>query len=309
MSVQFPQINPEIRIFQDAKHFDITREKRERTSGFSRMILHIDGSIYARYKSSKSGAEKTFSLAVCINDPVQPKLAILKTKENYNSGEKSQNLRSPLENAAYEVMIINTLRQLGIIEGIPEIYGHFKYYSAKPHGMARDIIIQPSYGSSLTPELISSLEDPAKEKICKELIRTIQLVHAAGYIHGDIKLDNVLINILGESIKTTLIDFGSAHKIGEMPYSSSIFSAPEVEDQRDSPKSDIFSLGLVMSALFHPETIRYLFQPRINFKVKLPIIQSLFEESPSPYDRLILDMISLDPEKRPSAQESYKIFN
>ena len=82
--------------------------------------------------------------------------------------------------------------------------------------------------------------------ILRNVLRGIAVLHANGFIHGDIKPTNIMVNIQG-TVK--LVDFGRAARIGEQVnilLGSPLFMAPE--SHRREPgfvQSDIFSTGLV----------------------------------------------------------------
>jgi len=82
--------------------------------------------------------------------------------------------------------------------------------------------------------------------ILRNVLRGIAVLHANGFIHGDIKPTNIMVNIQG-TVK--LVDFGRAARIGEQVnilLGSPLYMAPE--SHRREPgfvQSDIFSTGLV----------------------------------------------------------------
>jgi len=82
--------------------------------------------------------------------------------------------------------------------------------------------------------------------ILRNVLRGIAVLHANGFIHGDIKPTNIMVNIQG-TVK--LVDFGRAARIGEpvnILLGSPLYMAPE--SHRREPgfiQSDIFSTGLV----------------------------------------------------------------
>lgn len=82
--------------------------------------------------------------------------------------------------------------------------------------------------------------------ILRNVLRGIAILHDNGFIHGDIKPTNIMVNIQG-TVK--LVDFGRAARIGEpvnILLGSPLFMAPE--NHRREPgfiQSDIFSTGMV----------------------------------------------------------------
>lgn len=81
----------------------------------------------------------------------------------------------------------------------------------------------------------------------------VQDLHKIGYIHGDIKLENIMLDSCN---KPTIIDLGLAKKIENLEIyknrisGTPIYIAPEVIDYRVySDKVDVWSLGVVMYVL------------------------------------------------------------
>ena len=81
-----------------------------------------------------------------------------------------------------------------------------------------------------------------------ELIESVQNMHKTGYLHLDIKLDNILISQTNEVV---LIDYGQARKFklpdgthcpdtGEMEWGNVHFASPNAfKDQTLSRRDDI----------------------------------------------------------------------
>ena len=91
-------------------------------------------------------------------------------------------------------------------------------------------------------------------KIFYDLVKAVETCHKYGIIHGDIKLENIL---LSSNFSIKLIDFGFAKRIDEGLISSLMgtkgYAAPEcftssTKEYQGIP-SDIFSLGVVLFVL------------------------------------------------------------
>jgi serine/threonine protein kinase len=91
-----------------------------------------------------------------------------------------------------------------------------------------------------------SLQPGAVLYIMRNVLRGLSVLHENGFIHGDIKPTNIMIDVEG-TVK--LVDFGRAARIGEkvnILLGSPLYMAPEVH--RREPgfiQSDIFSTGLL----------------------------------------------------------------
>jgi serine/threonine protein kinase len=89
--------------------------------------------------------------------------------------------------------------------------------------------------------------------IGRQVAEALAALHRAGFVHGDIKPDN--IHLTGEG-KAILIDLGFAHRPGENEgilrkgyiLGTVDYLAPELcgSEPVDGPQSDLFSLGMTL---------------------------------------------------------------
>jgi serine/threonine protein kinase len=78
-----------------------------------------------------------------------------------------------------------------------------------------------------------------------QISKALEYMHNEGYIHGDVKASNILVNKEGIA---KLGDFGTARKIGDPTkiLGSLSYTAPEVlKGEPATPASDVFSLGVL----------------------------------------------------------------
>jgi eukaryotic-like serine/threonine-protein kinase len=82
--------------------------------------------------------------------------------------------------------------------------------------------------------------------IMRMLLRGLEALHQRGFVHGDIKPSNIMLDRVGT---VQLIDFGRAARANERTpvlFGSPLYMAPEVHRREPiQPQSDIFSVGLV----------------------------------------------------------------
>ena len=82
--------------------------------------------------------------------------------------------------------------------------------------------------------------------LLRKILLGIDVMHEAGYLHGDVKPSNVMIDRMG-SVK--VVDFGRAAVIGEQVsilLGSPLYMAPEIHRlEPGTVQSDIYSTGLV----------------------------------------------------------------
>ena len=94
-------------------------------------------------------------------------------------------------------------------------------------------------------------------KIFKQAATGLAYMNASGYIHRDIKPDNILVNALGE---TKIIDFAITKKVPtgfakwfykkQKPQGTPSFMSPEqIRDEIPDPRMDIYSYGCTLFEL------------------------------------------------------------
>ena len=135
-----------------------------------------------------------------------------------------------------------------------------------------------------------SRELPVSLWLVRQMAQGLEALHRAGWIHGDIQPENVLVSPRGH---VTLIDLGMAskiHAVAQNPFRGTRdYAAPESLSGPFAaiPGMDIFSLG------------RVLWQGLAHIR---PVAQIHLE----PVAELVEAMISIAPECRPSATEVVK---
>ena len=87
------------------------------------------------------------------------------------------------------------------------------------------------------------------KKWIKQILKALDYLHSNGFIHHDIKCQNILVNRLTGNLK--LGDLIGLEKISEKGYFSKYvgteeFMAPEAKEGKYSFKADIYSLGLTI---------------------------------------------------------------
>lgn len=172
--------------------------------------------------------------------------------------------------------------------------------------------------ASLTPEDVSRLPLSNRLLILKTIAHSLQILHRAGIVHGDLKPDNILIKQTKTNLYTTkLIDFDNSYFIGQPPELSEelvgdmVFYSPEVaayvQDSEAVPpemltdKADIFSLGLIFCLYLTGELPKYPAKygyPGLaalaGHTLRLPV-----SEVPYRLKRLVNDMLRPHPHERP----------
>ncbi len=132
----------------------------------------------------------------------------------------------------------------------------------------------------------------------------LQAMHREGFVHCDIKPNNILLSKSG-SIK--IIDLGQSCKIGTTKpriQGTPDYIAPEqVKRKPLGPKTDIFNLGATMYWALTGKNIPTLI-PKTN-SLGLPIPQTrlapheIKKQLPTGISKLVMDCIEDDPTRRP----------
>ncbi len=94
------------------------------------------------------------------------------------------------------------------------------------------------------------LDEPALRALAASLARTLGDIHAAGFIHRDLKPPNIVLTSAGPRV----IDFGIARpehgltltSTGQVPVTPGYGAPEQVLGRRVAPSADVFSLGAVL---------------------------------------------------------------
>lgn len=116
----------------------------------------------------------------------------------------------------------------------------------------RTLVMEYLPAGSLRDRLLSARPAglPADQvfALARNLLATLEYVHAAGVVHGDITPRNILFR---DAEQPVLADFGSARvlgtQLGEVAGGTPIYLAPEqLAGEPSTPLTDLFSLGAVL---------------------------------------------------------------
>lgn len=171
-----------------------------------------------------------------------------------------------------------------------------------------------------TPSDVARLPAHARLLLMLTVAHSLNVLHRAGLVHGDIKPPNILIKRLedGDRFSAKLIDFDNAvlagrslpppdQMVGDMAYYSPelvrYMNAPDKRTQLTGA-SDIFALGLVYSEWLIGEKPK--FDPDARYAgVAVARSDSLDVDGIEPPEmaELIADMVSDPPSRRPTAEE------
>ena len=148
-----------------------------------------------------------------------------------------------------------------------------------------------------------------------QIASALAAAHGKNVIHRDIKPENVMLTPDG-TVK--VVDFGIAHVVGRERVTKSgqqimtwAYAAPEQQDEKDDPRSDLFSLGCIFyellageHAFWEPGMTPLQLAARMNDGRHKAIPASAAELS-----ELLRGLLEPDPARRPeSARHVYELL-
>lgn len=155
---------------------------------------------------------------------------------------------------------------------------------------------------------IKTLELPIALDLMIQACSGIGYAHRAGFIHCDIKPQNMLVT---KDFRLKVTDFGIARALStinpdeqnEVVWGSPLYISPEQAAGRaPSPASDVYSLGVVFFEMltgqmpFHAKTAEEAIKLHIDALPKIP--SSISATIPKEIDQVILKVLSKEPTSR-----------
>ncbi len=176
------------------------------------------------------------------------------------------------------------------------------------------VVMPRVWGQTLAHLLTTGRPIPAASAIwiTRQLAQGLTAVHDAGWIHGDVKPDNIVISTSGHA---TLIDLGFAQRVQlHLPCCSRQcdrqgtlrYIPPEMLTSAAPilPEADTYSLGVILfemlagRQLFDQTTTEEIIDAQLSRRA--PRVKSLAPHLPDSLDRLVAKMLAKDPLRRPS---------
>lgn len=185
------------------------------------------------------------------------------------------------------------------------------------------IITEKITNSEISVEQIATISLSKKMLLLKSAAHCFYDLHSAGIVHFDVKPTNLMIKVTRSgNLVARLIDFDSGFLKGESLETDELggdltYLAPETflamcgENVTPDEKSDIFALGLVFHEYFcgklpfyDENEYEYPYQAALDGKLDIDN-----SKMPKGIYNMILSMLSVEPEKRPSAGDIINSLN
>ncbi len=224
---------------------------------------------------------------------------------------------------------VEIVKELKILQTLdhPNIIQVFESYEDEKHFF---IVSEICKGGDMSSKLRKTtyLTEFETKYIMKQLISSIHYMHERKIVHGDIKLENIMIDFESYCSKINqykydikLIDFGCSKflfsnkitKLNEI-MGTSHYLAPEVLSGNFNEKCDIWSCGIIMYTLLAgdfpflkatPESDeRELFKAIIGGKLNFD--QKYIDKISQNAKNFLSKLLIVDPKKRISAKEALK---
>lgn len=212
-------------------------------------------------------------------------------------------------------------REVGVLAGLnhPSLV---TLYDARldpghPRYLAMEYVDGPTLAVRLDKGVLSREEAAA---LAHDVARALQVVHAAGIVHRDVKPSNVLLAPplqAGRRWTAKLTDFGIAHEVDD-PRSTSpgivigtaAYMAPEqVRGEELTPAVDIYSLGLVLIEALAGEPAFPICNGVQTALSRLTNEPAIPDSVGQEWRKLLTWMTRGEPNERPSADEVAEAAN
>ncbi|CAH0055827.1 unnamed protein product [Clonostachys solani] len=158
-------------------------------------------------------------------------------------------------------------------------------------------------------------------QIVSQLLDGLDYMHSQGLVHRDLKLSNIMVVSKTPSWVVKIADFGTARMIKRdqdatttRPMGTVSFASPEqLGVTRPNPgyesATDMWSLGVIIFKLLTyttPFEAVYDLVGYVSGKTHLPMTDKLPPDTPLNISEMIRDLLSVEPQNRPSARACSK---
>jgi serine/threonine protein kinase len=221
---------------------------------------------------------------------------------------------------------IAALTVLGTVDGVVRTFNHF-CDSERTY-----VVMELVRGEELF-DLVGrqgQLRENQARNVIRQVVQAVAEIHGRGWVHGDLKLENVMHEIAEEGnnpdpdwLSAKIIDFGFARRQSSADehlrgfVGTALYSSPEMVFRRDydARACDMYAVGVMLFAMLYGE---YPFPDRgakgiCDPKSMTPAMKKAFTPRGVPYLALkgvsaeardvIRHLLGTEPERRPTAVE------
>lgn len=169
------------------------------------------------------------------------------------------------------------------------------------------LVMEHVDGASVEREPPRTFDDAVV--ICEQVAKGLSAMHAAGFVHADMKPNNIIVD---NELRAKIIDLGQSCKIGTVKQriqGTPDYIAPEQVHRRAiTPKTDVYNLGAAMywmltrsfvpTALAKGDSLVGSVEDHLIEKPRRAI--ELNPRVPEMLDKLVMDCVEVNPDDRPS---------
>ncbi|XP_076642291.1 eukaryotic translation initiation factor 2-alpha kinase 1 isoform X2 [Halictus rubicundus] len=147
--------------------------------------------------------------------------------------------------------------------------------------------------------------------VLTQILCGLNYIHSRGIVHHDIKPSNIFVSMSG-NMHIQLGDFGLACPLQRENHRSilgtQMYAAPEQLEGKCDPKSDIYSLGIVLlELLIHTKT--NMERVEIITSVKRGHIPTMLTANYPKWAHIVSQLVQVDSTKRPSTSQLLQDLN
>ncbi|MDA1050455.1 MAG: serine/threonine-protein kinase [Planctomycetota bacterium] len=262
-------------------------------------------------KVSRQGGEEAETLGKLTHPNVVP---VFSVKHEEESGMTA--VCMPYHGSA----TLTDLLEIGFEEGKPPTTARVILEAAREREQVVDFVERSTTGSNIDPVLLRGSYVDGVVRLAIQIAEALAYTHERGILHRDLKPSNVLLTPLGVAM---LLDFNLASDIemgGRRVGGTLLYMPPEQirdvhvqpfeADLADDPRSDIFSLGVILYELLTGQlpfgdpsaglTPRQAAEEYLTAQQQVPRpVQDLNPAVSPEFAQLIHKCLALEPNERP----------